>query len=167
MNRTELKQELQRAGKWAAFVDERDRLKADGATPGEARERALLHVLGDGAHAETGVSEAGRRSTPGFTVPTSRPGLPHSARRSVVWVAENLSVEHVAVDGAPDSQAVSMLNWARSGPGAQSAFWDIWAKTVPTPAQLETESRFADDGRTQFAILDQFAETCDAERDTG
>ena len=66
----------------------------------------------------------------------------------VEWVASNMQVSDVIASQAPSSEAWGMLVWARRSPVNESQFWSgVYAKLLPSRAQIEGEMRYADDGK--------------------
>ena len=74
-----------------------------------------------------------------------RPG--NAPPRTVVeWVASNLSVQPIEPGEAPDSTAWGLLRWARSSAASASAFYQMWAKLLPSRAQVDEQDTSDEDG---------------------
>lgn len=74
-----------------------------------------------------------------------RPG--NAPPRTVVeWVAANLKVHPVKPGEAPDAAAWGLLQWARSSAASASAFYQMWAKLLPSRAQVDEQDTSDDDG---------------------
>lgn len=65
-------------------------------------------------------------------------------REVVEWVAENVYVADPDHTSAPDSKAWGLLQWARSSDAAMSSFYQIWAKLLPTRAQVDEQDELND-----------------------
>jgi hypothetical protein len=74
-----------------------------------------------------------------------RPGIA-PPRTVVEWVASNLFVRPVEPGEAPDSTAWGLLQWARSNASSASAFYQMWAKLLPSRAQVDEQDTSDDDG---------------------
>lgn len=80
-------------------------------------------------------------------------------RQIAEWVFNHhlVPLHEIAADDVPSMGALSLLKWVRSSPANYSEFIrSIWSKMLPTRSQIETEGRFADDGRKQFSLLSEF-----------
>jgi len=149
-----IRKQIQDLGKWQAFIDRRKALQAQGKDPKEAWEQAAIETLA-GQENETSVekndddfcsidvSEFADKPTP-------------TARKIVEWVFENIRVKNVTPDMAPSPGAYSLLLDIRNNPGLRTEFiYKVWAKLLPTRAEIESSRKFEDDGRSQIQILDR------------
>jgi hypothetical protein len=60
-------------------------------------------------------------------------------------------------DEVPSLGALRLLKWASESESNYGEFIkSIWSKTIPNKAEIERGGRFTDDGREQFALLDEF-----------
>jgi len=75
----------------------------------------------------------------------------------VRWVADNrlMPLEAIDVADIPCPAAVGLLEWARSPYGMSQFYGSVFVKLLPSKAVQEAESRYSDDGRKQFAVIDR------------
>lgn len=65
-------------------------------------------------------------------------------------------VSDIEPSSVPNQGAVRLLQWMKSSPGNYGEFIrNIWSKTIPDRKTLEWQSKFTDDGRQQFSLLDE------------
>jgi len=87
-------------------------------------------------------------------------GKASTQREEIRWVQANLLQALDRVDRAeiPSPGAVSLLEWARASAANRAEFMTkIYTKTVPTRAQVDTDSEDVDDdGRATKQLLDDF-----------
>lgn len=93
-------------------------------------------------------------------------GRTTGAVATVQWVFDYAGVDVKTID--PDSVvsmgALKMLRWVQTSEANYTEFIkSIWSRTIPAKSQLDAESRYADDGRKQFALLDQFEQSLETE----
>jgi len=149
-----IRAKIQDLGKWQAFLDRRKALQAQDKEPSAAWEQAAIEIL-EGQENEASVekndddfcsidaSEFTDKPTP-------------TARKIVEWVFENIRVKDVTPDMAPSPGAYSLLLDIRNNPGLRTEFiYKVWAKLLPTRAEIESSRKFEDDGRSQIQILDR------------
>jgi hypothetical protein len=79
------------------------------------------------------------------------------AVQSVQWIYDNAgtSPDEIDPDKVPSRGALTHLKHVQSG-GYADFIAMCWNKTIPNKNQLDYESRFNDDGRKQFGLLDAF-----------
>jgi hypothetical protein len=80
------------------------------------------------------------------------------------WVARNaiIPIALISADDVPDTTALGLLKWVQQSTVNYSEFVKtVWSKTMPKESTLNAEGRFADDGRLQLAMLDEFEATFD------
>ncbi len=82
------------------------------------------------------------------------------AVQSVQWIYDNAgtSPDEIDPDNVPSRGALVHLKHVQSG-GYADFIAVCWNKTIPNKNQLDYESRFNDDGRKQFSLLDAFMES--------
>jgi hypothetical protein len=68
---------------------------------------------------------------------------------AVRWVAANLNVRPVEPDEAPDSTSWALLRWAQSSPSSKAAFFQMWAKLLPS-AELDDDQDDSDDQNDDY-----------------
>lgn len=80
----------------------------------------------------------------------------------IQWVfdAAGLPLEKIDINTVPSSGALNLLKSCREG-GFQEFLRNGWYKLVPDKRQLEYQSRFKDDGRQNFDLLDDFERSLD------
>jgi hypothetical protein len=77
-------------------------------------------------------------------------------REVVQWVFDFMEIDDVTPDMAPSSGAWGLLKWARASRNNKTEFYrTLYAKFIPSKAQIDNEDKFADDGRKQLDILDR------------
>lgn len=83
-------------------------------------------------------------------------GRPKSSQRETIeWVARNIAISEVSVEGCPGSEAWAMLGWVRRGSDNETDFWkNIYPKLLPTRTEGVKDS-FRDDGGPQLELLEE------------
>jgi hypothetical protein len=149
--RAQLKERLQREGKWGNFLAIREKLKADGLPPDRAREQALAQVDALPPQQPEPPGPAG----PGYPPPAEEPGLtpaepwPNFNKQvptweSAAWVAENLANPAVRPQDAPSGLAFGLLQWCRSSPAHTTTFWtSLYPKLLPSGNILQQKQQEA------------------------
>ncbi len=178
-SKTHLKARMIMTGDWQSFVEIRTEARAQGASPGEAWERALVsfpHILDQHQEAaenpndpsagldsvekeEAGVIEAAKKvQVKRDKVRRALDGKVCSVAKAVDWVAANISLSAPDVSEAPSSTAWGMLIWAQATPGNTNEFWkNIFPKLMPTRAQIEADNSRSDDGRSLLELVARVA----------
>jgi hypothetical protein len=90
-----------------------------------------------------------------------------TTRQVLEWVANNLGMHTEDIDPAsvPCWAAYEIWKLASQSPERAWAFYTtLWAKVIPAKGLADTESAFADDGRKQLDLLDQFMGSWDDPR---
>lgn len=76
-------------------------------------------------------------------------------KEAIRWVAENLDKE-VKKDNAPSSISWNLLQDVQSGGMDRREFWAMWAKLLPTKAQMEQEDESESDAGRVEEWIDEF-----------
>ncbi|MFW6032944.1 MAG: hypothetical protein ACOCTI_06185 [Phycisphaeraceae bacterium] len=168
-----MKQRLTAEGRWDAFVQRRERIKARLVGEGQAKQDAAKQAWADAADefpppgpGESAPTPAAASATlePAASGESSRLAELASAakersangRQVIEWVANHLHIPLEAIDpeGVPNPAAVGLLEWAKQ-PGSRAEFWKaMYTKTLPSKSQMEEElERFLDDGRDVLELL--------------
>jgi hypothetical protein len=71
------------------------------------------------------------------------------ARAVLEWVADNLCIRPLEPADAPGATAWGLLQWSRESASNRSAFYQMWAKLLPTRAQTD-EQDATDDADTDL-----------------
>lgn len=129
-----LKERLQAAGQWQAFLERRDELKTQGYSADDARTMALAEVM-----PRCGDSGDMPSREPGSGLPLAPEGLagktamePEVAR----WVARNIDNPAASPEDCPDPFAWTLLRMCRENPGFALMFVkDIWTKLLVLQAK--------------------------------
>lgn len=81
-----------------------------------------------------------------------------STRAVIEWVFDHGSADPRKIDPTtvPGTGAVTLLQYVQESAANYRDFLQLWGKTIPQRAAIEAEARFADDGRKQLALLDEF-----------
>jgi hypothetical protein len=79
---------------------------------------------------------------------------PVNARAAIEWVAANLCVRPLEVKVAPNSTAWGLLIWADAGAANKSAFYQMWAKLLPTRAQADEQDAIDEDDADLLADIE-------------
>lgn len=93
-----------------------------------------------------------------------------SPLRDIEWVGNHLAIVHGVgctreqfrdlAMRAPSLSALGCLMWALASGMNEKDFWiGMYAKTLPSKGQIESESRYADDGRKQLQHVDRIFAT--------
>ena len=78
-----------------------------------------------------------------------------SEKDAVRWVAEALGLATVKESHAPSSMAWAMYKDVKDGEFSKTEFWNLWAKLLPTKAQLEREDEAADTNEKIGDLIDE------------
>jgi hypothetical protein len=145
--RAQLKERLQREGKWANYLAGRERLKAEGFPPEQARTEALRQVdsvpqCPSEPPVPVGTVDPPAAAGPDPTPVAEEPGVDFNREasnfESAQWVASNIANLGVRAQDAPSGLAWGLLQWVRLHPANQTAFWSsIWPKLLPTGTALQ------------------------------
>ena len=148
MNKKAIRSELVEKGKWTRFCAERNRLEKEGLSPDEAYASAAGSLLGKPVDSAVGV-RGGQSSTVFKSGSASTPAC-------VAWVAKNLLIQDAKPGDAPGSEAWGMLMWARRNEQNEAQFWgSIYTKLLPSRNQLDSDSRYTDDGRRVLDLIEK------------
>jgi hypothetical protein len=148
-----LKSWLERRGLWenvAAFREEK-RLLGWGWKRIEEEMWVLFDL--DAEVAAMKAAAAGERITKAAAEGKKRA----SQVEEVQWVADNLAVEDVSPDDAPSAKAWKLLEDVRalSSEERTKIFWGgLWAKLLPSKAEMDEAARFEDDGREVLSNIE-------------
>jgi hypothetical protein len=85
-----------------------------------------------------------------------------SAMQVINWVFKNADSQPDEIDAAsvPDRGALRLLRWVQASDNNYGDFMRTnWVKCIPDKRVLEWESNFADDGRKQLQMLEDFERT--------
>lgn len=151
------KQRLRDGGDWAAFLARRESLKAEGMEARDAAATALLEFPPKQPKSTEPAAVIARKMATHSN--TRHPRTTFESREctpkdTVDWVARNIAVSDVDPKEAPSPEAWAILQWVLSSFTNQTVFWkDIWARMLPTRAQVEEDQRFRDDGREQMDLI--------------
>jgi hypothetical protein len=145
--RQQLKERHQQEGKWENFLAIRERLKADGLPPDQAREQALAQVDSlpprpPAAPTTAGPSDTPSAEEPGQTLAEPWPDFNKQVPtwESAAWVAENLGNPNVRPQNAPSGLAFGLLQWCRSSPAHTTTFWtSLYPKLLPSGTALQKQ----------------------------
>jgi hypothetical protein len=143
-NRQQIKARLQQEGKWENFLAIRERLKADGLPPDQAREQALAQVDSLPPRPPAAPTTAGPSDMPSAEEPGQTPEEPWPdynkqvpTWESAAWVAENLGNPSIRPQHAPSGLAFGLLTWCRASPANTNTFWtSLYPKLLPSGAAL-------------------------------
>lgn len=139
-------------GQWRAFQQRRDELKAQGASPHDARVVALREVMPEGYDdGDTVAAEGGALAL----APPELAGRTADEPAIVRWVARNVDGE---ADPAtcPDPFAWTLLRECRETPGfVADHFLPLWAKLIPPRSQLEQAGPKVQDGQPVIELIDR------------
>lgn len=148
MTKEQIRERLQSLGVWERYLARRDELKAEGASPADARERAFREVTA----IETAIVPADAA-----TLKTARRPRPYhpailKGKRAVVKTDIEFVYEHMDDDGlqpndAPSSGAWSLWSWARSTRDTRMDFYCNFAAKLLTGSVDESPGFIKDDGR--------------------
>ena len=156
VHKSKIKRHVQELGREAEFKRRREELKREGVPIDEAWQRAYRDIVDmygtelPGGEETVPVDDSG----PVAKTPTNRRAAdssrdrdakPASEREIVRWVFYNMSNRDVTEDDAPLG-AWGLLEWVRDSPLNKTEFIRIWAKLLPSKAELEKADRFTDDG---------------------
>lgn len=154
-----IKARMIRQGHWKEFIEIKNRLMAAEMNMADAWVEAAKQfperATASAATAAVSNQSGGLRRL-AKKVDTSRAA---GVRSIAEWVFENAfsDAADIDVDSVPSRGAVGLLEWVQKGAANYSQFIaTIWSKLLPTKGQLDAEARFADDGRVQLAMLDEF-----------
>jgi len=134
-------------------------LAEQGVDSKEAFELALEQFPAMGKEERSVVSaEGGRGGVMGDVgmIPASMfAGRARASQREVVeWVASNMAVQDVDVEGCPSSEAWGMLRWTRLNVANEGDFWRvIYSKLLPTRTEVGREAMKGDEA--QLELLEQ------------
>ena len=151
----EIENKLKSAGYWDHFKDMREKLKADGAIPAEARAKALVMSLnlieekenaGKKETKEKSVKKKVGYSLDDFTKKSTTP------RKVFDWIYNHLWIEDIDTQEAPSSGAFFHLRELQSSPLMKSKFLEIYTnRNSPTRAALELEDEILNDDGTDIS----------------
>jgi hypothetical protein len=167
--RSALKTQLQEQGLWETFKKAREAHQAAGATPREARQKALLELPSlpyhrsdrpsaepTGERAGSPAAEATKPEAPPAVQPR-RKRKKHRGRidlRAVIeWVFENLG--EPSPRGAPCEGAREMHTWARTN---KDEFFKVFVpRLLPTAGRLrdEQQGRAQDDAQANVELAEE------------
>jgi len=149
-----IRKQIQKLGKWQAFKKRCKALRDEGLTPKDAWEQAAAEILAGQENESSPEQIEDDFCSIDLDEFTDKPTA--SARKIVEWVFEHIRVKNVTPDMAPSPGAYSLLLDIRNNPGLRNEFiYKVWAKLLPTRAEIESSRKFEDDGRTQIQILDR------------
>jgi len=78
-------------------------------------------------------------------------------RENAEWVAEHLCVEGVVPEDAPSMAAWSMWETFRVSASSRLEFYKtVYARLMPSKAQVDAQDRYSDDGRSTEELLEAF-----------
>jgi hypothetical protein len=86
---------------------------------------------------------------------TRLPNRHVSEKDAIRWVAEHLAVESVKKEDAPSHMAWALFVDVKFGSISRQEFWGLWAKLLPTKAQLEREEDAADSNEKLHDLIDE------------
>ncbi|MBN2138757.1 MAG: hypothetical protein JW720_13195 [Sedimentisphaerales bacterium] len=143
---------IRQLDKWDYFIERRKALEAQGRNKKDAWEQAAAEILGKTENEDT--DEDDNFCDVDIEQFADKPTA--SARQIVQWVFEHIRVRNVTPDMAPSPGAYSLLLDVRNNPALRTDFiHKVWAKLLPTRAEIESSRKFEDDGRSQIQILDR------------
>lgn len=150
----DIRARIRQLDKWDAFIERRKSLEAQGRSKKDAWEQVAAEILA-GQENETNAEKSEDDFCSIDLAEFADKPIP-SARKIVEWVFENIRVKNVTPDMAPSPGAYSLLLDIRNNPGLRTEFiYKVWAKLLPTRAEIESSRKFEDDGRSQIQILDR------------
>lgn len=156
MSKADKKGLMQERGVWSQFVSRREELKKEGMEPSKAWDKACSEYLPEAA---SGVSPSAGDAE--ALVERSQFGdTDASAREVVEWVFNNICVADVKPEDAPSPGAWGLLLRVREDSALRKDFYrSMWAKLMPSQAQVDRESeKFEDDGREHFELIEKTQE---------
>jgi len=166
-----LKEHLKDLGKWAEFIKRRAAYKeANGCSTAEANKAVYYQILeetGSDARVDLDDGTPVRKRVKDAEEQKKKQALSYSEmavlakdRRAatieeVKWVANNMMIplDQIDPEQIPSPAAVGMLKWARTPGGEGIFFKDTYGRLIPTRNMLEAGSKYTDDGREQFFLI--------------
>ncbi len=150
-SKAELTDRLRREGRWDAFKQRREELKAGGTPAKQAWYEAAAEFP------PPVQSATGEARTVDLEALKGKPAV--SVVQVATWAFEQLDCDWILPADAPSPGAWSLREWARSSMAARTEFYRLFVAKVLLPpqedarqAEKEREKRRMADGATQDAI---------------
>ena len=142
------KARLKREGRWNAFLERRRELVEDeGMSPREARAQLSIEFApiptGDGFHKTDTRSDKDWVKKGDFAGKgTSLP------QKDIRWIFNHIGIKDVRPSDAPSAGAWGYLQAIKQNDEIMHDFYrSVYPRLLPSSSEIETESKFVDDGR--------------------
>ncbi len=88
-----------------------------------------------------------------------------ASRAEVVdWVARNIAIEKVTLEGCPSSEAWAMLRWVKRSVINEGEYWKtLYKALLPSRSEVDAAGRMSDDGRHVFSVIDKMTKIAEKE----